>query len=272
MTSNDLARDLEQAPELRLRHELCVLRAKRSRQHLEPARVLGRVAGQLLRVELARGDDQVIDRLLGLDAEHDRGVAELQVEVEEERLAPLELRAGGGEVGGGDRLAGPALRREDRHDLAVPAGAGVVMPAGRVRRLADREDDVLDELRQQQDVRDVRIQSLLEQPRRAARREQEDRGTRVLPDCRKLVRGQRRGPGCMEDGVQVAARQGRSAVGDVGARPDEFDLGMAGKRVAELVEPFTGSGGVDAHALGCLGSGAHYGLLPGPSKNIVSTS
>ena len=91
-----LASNLEQAAELGLRHELCILRSKRSRQDLEPARVLGRVTGQLLGVELTRGDDQVIDRLLGLDAEHDRGVPELQVEVEKQCLAPLELRAGSG--------------------------------------------------------------------------------------------------------------------------------------------------------------------------------
>jgi hypothetical protein len=46
----------------------------------------------------------------------------------------------------------------------VPAGPGIVMPACRVRRLADREDDVLDELRQKQDIRDVGVQGLLEQP------------------------------------------------------------------------------------------------------------
>ena len=48
--------------------------------------MLGRVAGQLLGVQLARRDDEVVDRLLGLEPEHDRRVAELQVEVEEQRL------------------------------------------------------------------------------------------------------------------------------------------------------------------------------------------
>src|SRR5437660_10309396 len=76
----------------------------------------------------------------------------------------------------------------------------------------------------------------------------------------------------MEDRVQVTAGQRRGAVCDVGAGTDQLDLRMAGKRFAELVEPFTGSGGVNTHALGCLVSGAHYGLLPGPSKYILSTS
>ena len=64
------------------------------------------------------------------------------------------------------------------------------MPSGRVRRLADCEDDVLDELGQKQDVGDVCIQSLLEQPRGAARREHQNGGTSVLPDRRELVPGQ----------------------------------------------------------------------------------
>src|SRR3954453_22468374 len=86
-----LPRNLEQATELRFRHELSVFRAKRRRQNRQPACVLRRITRELLRIELARCDDQVVDRLVGLDAEHDRGIAELQVEVEEQRLAALEL-------------------------------------------------------------------------------------------------------------------------------------------------------------------------------------
>src|SRR5438093_5706622 len=104
------------------------------------------VARELLRIELAWSDDQVVDRLLGFDAEHDRRVAELQVEVEEQRLAPLELRAGSSEVRRHDRLARPALRREHGHDLAVTARSRLRVPARRVRGLANREDHVLDEL------------------------------------------------------------------------------------------------------------------------------
>jgi hypothetical protein len=44
--------------------------------------VLGDVARELLRVELTRRHDEVVDRLGGLEPEHDRGVPELQVEVE----------------------------------------------------------------------------------------------------------------------------------------------------------------------------------------------
>ena len=76
----------------------------------------------------------------------------------------------------------------------------------------------------------------------------------------------------MEDGVQVATRQGRGTVCDGVARPDQLDLGMAPQRIAELVEPFTGAGGVHAHALGCLSSGGHLGPLPGPSNCNVCPS
>src|SRR5207244_1662458 len=84
---------------------------------------------------------QVVDRLLGLDAEHDRGVPELEVQVEQQRLPLLELRQGTGEVRGRDRLARPALGREDREDLPAPATAGRVDLTRRVGRLANREDD-----------------------------------------------------------------------------------------------------------------------------------
>src|SRR2546426_12178223 len=61
---------------------------------------------------------------------------------------------------------------------------------------------------------------------------------------------------------------------DVGARADQFDLGMVGERLAQLLEPFAGSGCVDSHALalGCLSARRHHGLLPGPSKSMVRES
>ena len=114
-----LPRHLEQPRELRLGHELGVLRAQRRRQDVDPAPVPGHVAGELLGVELARGDDEVVDRLLRLEPEHDRGVPELEVEVEQERALLLVLREAGGQVRRGHRLAGPALRREDRDDAAA---------------------------------------------------------------------------------------------------------------------------------------------------------
>src|SRR5262249_47735015 len=69
----------------------------------------------------------------------------------------------------------------------------------------------------------------------------------------QLVGGQARAPGRMEDGVQVAARQRRSAFGDGCTRADELDFRVVCKRVAELLEPFAGSGRVDADALAVIG-------------------
>src|SRR5947199_2341225 len=45
---------------------------------------------------------------------------------------------------------------------------------------------------------------------------------------------------------------------------------MTPERLAELVKAFAGPRGVKAHALplSCVVRGAHYGLLPGPSKSI----
>ena len=44
--------------------------------------MLGDIPGELLGVELAGRDHEVVDRLLGLEPEHDRRVSELEVEVE----------------------------------------------------------------------------------------------------------------------------------------------------------------------------------------------
>ena len=106
------------------------------------------------------------------------------------------------------------------------------MTPGRVGRLANCEDDVLDELREQQDVGHVRLERLLEQPRRAVRRDEENRGAGVLADRGKLVRGQARAPRRVEDGVQVAARQRAGAVIDANTRTDHLDLGVVRERLA----------------------------------------
>ena len=59
--------------------------------------------------------------------------------------------------------------------------------AGRLARLADGEDDVLGHLREEQDVRHVGVQRLLEQDRGLARGEQDDRRPRVLAERGDLV-------------------------------------------------------------------------------------
>ncbi len=75
---------LEQLQHLRLGDELGVLRAHRRRQDVEPGPVSGRVAGELAGVEPAGSQHELVHRPLRVEAEHDRGVAELQVEVDQE--------------------------------------------------------------------------------------------------------------------------------------------------------------------------------------------
>ena len=134
---------LEQPAELRLGDE-----ARRPPAGLAPAgprRPLraGSCSRRASRVELARRDDQVVDRLVGLDTEHDRGVSELEVKVEEQRLLSAVLRERRGEVRRHDGLAGPALGRGRSRRPSAP----VVAERARVARLADCEDDVVGELR-----------------------------------------------------------------------------------------------------------------------------
>ena len=220
-----LARHLEQAGQLGLRDELGVLGAQRRREHVEPGRVPGRVAGQLLGVELARSRDQVVDRLLRLDPEHDRGVAELQVEVEKERtLAPV-LRERGTEVGCRHGLAGPALGREHRDQPPVPTVASV-QPLADVARLADREDDVVGQLRQKQDVGDVVLERIFEQRRRAVRGQQDDRRPRVLTQGGDLVHRQRCRASGVQDDLKVAACQRRRGLAHLSRRAYELDFGV----------------------------------------------
>src|SRR6185437_1652021 len=93
--------------------ELRVLRPDRRGEDVDSRRVARRVAGQLLGIELARSRDEILNRLLRLEAEHDRRVAELEIQVEEQRLLALVLGERGREVRRGHGLARPALRRED---------------------------------------------------------------------------------------------------------------------------------------------------------------
>ena len=80
----------EQVAESLLGDQLGVLGPKRGRQHVHTGLVRGDVAGQCIGIELAASHDQVVDGLVRLDAHHDGGVAELEVEVEQQR-PPLVL-------------------------------------------------------------------------------------------------------------------------------------------------------------------------------------
>jgi len=142
----------------------------------------------------------------------------------------------------------------------VPRAARVAVgvAATAVRRLANREDDVLDQLREQQDVGHVSVQRLVEQPGRAAGCNQQDRRTRVLADRVDLVCRERRAPGRVQDRLEMTPGECAGAARDVGARADHLDLGMACEGLAQLVEPFAGSGRVQPHALALCGVGSGH--------------
>ncbi len=144
-------------------------------------------------------------------------------------------------------------------------------------RLADREDDVLDQLREQQDVGDLGLQRLLEHDRRPAGSDDQNRGARLLTNGCELIRRQTRAPGRVEDGVQVAARQGRSSVGDCDACADQLELRMTREGLAQLLEALAGTRAVDAHALSLIGvrnvvTHGYGPLWPGPSLSMDRSS
>ena len=115
MTTSYVERATGEPVDLVVGDLLAVLRAKRRREHVQPRCGVPRhVTAELLRIELSTRDRELVERLLGLDTEHDRGITELDVEVDEQRSQAVVLRHARGEVHGDDRLARPSLGREDR--------------------------------------------------------------------------------------------------------------------------------------------------------------
>ncbi len=111
-----LQSDVEQSRDLFLGDEVGLLRPLRRGEHVDARAVTQRERRQLLGVELARSRDHVVQRLFRLEAEHDRHVAELDVQVEQQHALALDVAQVGGEVRRRDRLSGSALGREDRQD------------------------------------------------------------------------------------------------------------------------------------------------------------
>src|SRR3954451_1772122 len=253
-----LACNLEQSGDLRLGDELGVLRAQRRREDVEPARMLRRVAGELLHVEFSGCHDEVIDRLLGLDAHHDRRIAELQVEVEQQRLATL-LGERSREVRRGDRLAGAALRREHRDHAAGLDSRDDRRLALGVRGLADREDHVVHQLREDEHVGDVGRQRFLEQLVRGARSDDDDRAAGLLADGGHFGAREALGPRPVQDAAEMPPGEDAGGLGDVVAPAHHLELGVVAQAVAELREAVAVTGEVDpcAWVLCCL---AHFPL------------
>ncbi len=156
----------------------------------------------------------------------------------------------GGEVRRRDRLARAALRREHGDDPASLARRRRA-PAG-MADLLQREDDVLGQLRQQQDVRDVRLEGLLEQGGRLERGDEDDRRPRVLADGRELERRQRLAARAVQDDVEVAAGERARTVADLLRPADELHLVVPLQGGAEAFEPLARARDEDAHAIALL--------------------
>src|SRR3954451_6444621 len=124
--------------------------------------------------------------------------------------------------------------------------------------LPNREDDVVGQLRQEQDVGDVVLQRVLEQLRGAVRGEQDDRRTSVLADRCDLVHRQRRGAGGVQDDLEVPTGQGRCGLRHLWGGADELDLRMVGKRLPEIRQAVAVARHVDA------------GLLPGGALTVFA--
>ena len=106
---------------------------------------------QLVPVERAGGLGEVVDRLLRRQPEAQGDVAELEVEVDERHLLAA-LREADGEVGGGERLARPALRAEDADEPRVLVLRGDLDARLARHELVDLEADLLGRRREHDDV------------------------------------------------------------------------------------------------------------------------
>jgi len=192
------------------------------------------------------------------------GQKELQVEVEQERPLLLPARERRREVGGNDRLPRPALRREDRDDAAAVHRR--LELAACVCRLADREHDVVRELRQQQHVGDVGGERVLEH-RRGLRSggDEDDRRPGLLADRGYLAGGELGRARGVEHAVEVPAGERGRGLGDVHAGSDDVDLLDVGERAAEGVEAVAGPGEIHTDGV------AHFAIPAVRIESAVST-
>ena len=112
--------------------------------------------------------------------------------------------------------------------------------------LANREDDVLDELRQDEDVGHVRLERLVEQGRGLARANQDHRGTCQLADRGQLVDRQDRAARGVQDDLEMASGQNRRGGGNVLAGAQQLELVALCQRLEQRLQTVTGAGYEDA--------------------------
>ncbi len=223
-----------------------------------------------------------MQRPLRIEAEHDRGVPELQVEIDQkDALARLlgEVRR---EVGGEHGLAGASLGREDRHHtparcvgLVTTVGAG---PAACLVGLADCERDRLRQLRQHEHVVDTRREGGLDEVGTRSRHEQNDRRLRVQADARRPPsrtwsrRDHRRGlPRAAPHGRRTEPRYGTASRTSAVQATTSSPLPEALERLVQLRLAVERARHDNAERLRAAARGERRHLLP-PASTVVNVS
>ena len=142
--------------------------------------------------------------------------------------------------------------------------------AAGVGRLAEREDDVLGQLRQQEDVGDAfGVERLVEQRGRLARGEDHDRRARVLADRGHLVRREATSSGWRARRTwRCPPARAAVASATFSLQPTKSSSGWVGETLAQAVEPVAGAGHVDAGAARC----SLVRLLPAPRSASTPAS
>src|SRR5262249_52163684 len=131
----------------------------------------------LVRIDAASADAQVVDRPPGLESERNADVAKLEVAVDNHGLPPGE-RKRDGEIAGGERLAGAAFRADDRDQRAeCRRFTGCAASAG--DSLLEGEGERVPSLWQYEQVVDAGRECPLEVAVRVAGVQYDDRTIRV---------------------------------------------------------------------------------------------
>ena len=128
-----------------------LIRPGRREEDAHPRRVAHEVITDLVGVDRACGPSEVVDRLVGTNAERETDVAELKIQVDEDRLVPRRSQRNG-EIGRDQRLARPALRPQDadhRSKCDAARNRGAAAPR---HRLLERESDPVGFLREGEQI------------------------------------------------------------------------------------------------------------------------
>ena len=210
-----------------------------------PGGVLDEERLELVPVERAARERQVVDRLLGREPESERDVAELEVEVDDHD-ALADSRRGRPRGCRGERLAGPALGAEHADERgAIEMPLSVTPPRPRASTFCTAKRICSGRLREGQDVVGPGLEGSPEEPVRRALAEDDDRdcgrgAMRVVDDLeRPIVLAALAGD---EQDVHVTRLERPNRLVDAVGHPEQLEARVVGHRPldVERVEPFDG--------------------------------